>query len=755
MSNGENYYNNLSRSISKQSQYSDALENYEEVIRYSNANNIIEEKNSKKKLILFEDEDSFKIKKDKLYNFPEDNNEKDVLNLFKRKTNHINNTESENNLIINTNDLNNINDNLNINNINNEKYNEINSLEENLYSEHDNDESIKNNNSKLLLSEKNPNKEIKVTKLKKIEKDNKINFDFNLEPLDTVSINTDKDINKNKKSKKKIKKTFKKLLTFNKKSLDEKENGSVFQKKISSNIGLRFSHKFYKNKIRTRSIYDPNNILRKAVIMNGRKSINLNYSIKDESSIEQNIEFNEKQLSINNIKFNQIRIDELDTNHLKKFLRIIEVESERDDSHKNFFKTLIELQNFYIDNSSVWVIKLDKEGKYLAGGCKSGKIKIHEIIGYNYSGFKTVYEPHDIIDYLHFISETPYKTLEKHKADIIDLDWSPHFSNLLLSASLDHLVCLWDISKDQNCLIKVYEHNDIVTSVNFNPFFQNVFMSGCLEHFVHIWKFDLNEGLNLNNIDYNKVYISGIYNNYSLNRNEKNSLKDDKDVNISIGEIDKTNANLETQNKEDHLDYFNIQHKITAVAFFPDYPKIAVGSEKGKIFVYNAVPKISYSHNFYVAKKHFGVFHKGKKVTNIQFIDKNYALITTADSVIRYVHMNTGRIIRQYYGYSNEYSMTRAYADLADDAIIIGGEDGKCYVWKMYEQIREEKNKIYECFKPFAKETIECSIIAHEECYINYMQKILKLTNKILILNIIINGTSNGRLEILLNIKEE
>ena len=35
-----------------------------------------------------------------------------------------------------------------------------------------------------------------------------------------------------------------------------------------------------------------------------------------------------------------------------------------------------------------------------------------------------------------------------------------------------------------------------------------------------------------------------------------------------------------------------------------------------------------------------------------------------------------------------------------------------------------------------------------------YMQKILKLTNKILILNIIINGTSNGRLEILLNIKE-
>ena len=149
------------------------------------------------------------------------------------------------------------------------------------------------------------------------------------------------------------------------------------------------------------------------------------------------------------------------------------------------------------------------------------------------------------------------------------------------------------------------------------------------------------------------------------------------------------------------------------------------------------------------------IFHFGKKVTNIQFISKDYALVTTADSVIRYVHMNKGTIISEYRGYKNDYSMTRAHADLVDDVIIIGGEDSNCYVWKIYEEKRQEKNKIYESFKPFSKETIECSIIAHEKCYINYMQKMLKLTNKILVLNIIINGTSNGRLEILLNIKED
>ena len=117
--------------------------------------------------------------------------------------------------------------------------------------------------------------------------------------------------------------------------------------------------------------------------------------------------------------------------------------------------------------------------------------------------------------------------------------------------------------------------------------------------------------------------------------------------------------------------------------------------------------------------------------------------------------MNKGRIIAQYKGYKNDYSMTRAHADLVDDVIIIGGEDNNCYVWKIYEENSKEKNKIYESFKPFSKETVECSIIAHEKCYINYMQKLLKLTNKILVLNIIINGTSNGRLEILLNIKED
>ena len=46
-------------------------------------------------------------------------------------------------------------------------------------------------------------------------------------------------------------------------------------------------------------------------------------------------------------------------------------------------------------------------------------------------------------------------------------------------------------------------------------------------------------------------------------------------------------------------------------------------------------------------------------------------------------------------------------------------------------------------------------LIVPEKIYCNYMKKILKITNKLMIYSIIINATDKGRLEILLNIDEE
>ena len=42
--------------------------------------------------------------------------------------------------------------------------------------------------------------------------------------------------------------------------------------------------------------------------------------------------------------------------------------------------------------SSVWVNKLSPYSRYLAAGFKTGKIKIYEIIGYNYTHFQLRYK---------------------------------------------------------------------------------------------------------------------------------------------------------------------------------------------------------------------------------------------------------------------------------------------------------------------------------------------------------------------------
>ena len=145
MNNGENDYNSLTKSISKQSEYSDALDNYEDVIRYSNVNNTEEKKITNtiynKRKINFDDSSNDSkniniIKKNNSIYIPEDTNESDVLNLHKTKKNNSNfnnniNLRKESSQINEVNDdsitnlSNEIKDNLNINNIKNEKMNEM------------------------------------------------------------------------------------------------------------------------------------------------------------------------------------------------------------------------------------------------------------------------------------------------------------------------------------------------------------------------------------------------------------------------------------------------------------------------------------------------------------------------------------------------------------------------------------------------------------------------------------------------------
>ena len=101
------------------------------------------------------------------------------------------------------------------------------------------------------------------------------------------------------------------------------------------------------------------------------------------------------------------------------------------------------------------------------------------------------------------------------------------------------------------------------------------------------------------------------------------------------------------------MEYFNIEEKVTSVNFFPSGDLISIGTHNGKIIIYDLIPKISYNCSFTVRNK-LGINSSGKKVTNIEFVNRNSALITTSDSRIRYVNMTNGKLIYKYKGLVNE-----------------------------------------------------------------------------------------------------
>ena len=427
---------------------------------------------------------------------------------------------------------------------------------------------------------------------------------------------------------------------------------------------------------------------------------------------------NNSSLMINTIKFENIAEDILTVDDLKmKYnLRDIPVKRKEGFLYKNkYIYSLIELQIFNFGDCPIWVMKISHHGKYLAAGNKAGKIRIYELMGYDYDNYETSYNNKTIMNYLYLVNEKPIKELS-HKKDITDLCWSPFKYNLLLSSSVDNDVILWDVSKNKNCLIQKYKHDDYVTCVQFSPTDENIFITGCFDKYIRIYKIN----------DDNKV-------------NKKN--KNMKDISRTI---------------TDSFGFFNIADKITSLSFYPDGSQIAIGTINGKIHVYDLLSnKGRYSHNFN-CRNRVGKNSLGKKVTSINFINKKNAIISTCDSCVRLVSMDEGKNLSKYKGYVNENGMIRADIDLSNDIIISGSEDGYCYSWKMLAEDKDYlKNYNYECFKPFERDVVECCIIVNEECFTNYMKKVLRFTNKINILSIIINSTDNGKIEVLLNINEE
>ncbi|KAL0451156.1 UNVERIFIED_CONTAM: WD repeat-containing protein 44 [Sesamum latifolium] len=256
------------------------------------------------------------------------------------------------------------------------------------------------------------------------------------------------------------------------------------------------------------------------------------------------------------------------------------------------------------------------------------------------------------------LSEKPVCSFTGHTDEVLDLSWST--SQLLLSSSMDKTVRMWDMEK-KSCL-KTFAHNDFVTCIQFNPADEDYFISGSLDAKVRIW-----------NIPKRKV-----------------------------------------------VDWTDLPEMVTAASYTPDGQGAIIGSLQGTCRLYSIegsrldhkmdiqTKKKSQGKKFPTfqspAKKDPGLQAQAGKITGFQFTPWNPAevLITATDN--RLGIYNGPDLIQKFRGFRNTGSQIAATFSPDGKHVISASEDSQVYIWK----VEESKNP------PAGKKKSTVTVQAHE-----------------------------------------
>jgi len=275
----------------------------------------------------------------------------------------------------------------------------------------------------------------------------------------------------------------------------------------------------------------------------------------------------------------------------------------------------------------IWALSFSKNGKYLASGGQDRIVRVWIL----YSEVQDYMASPDAFDAKQNLMKKkkispvfrsyPYRYYRGHTSDILDLSWSK--TDFLISSSMDKTVRLWHV-KHNECL-RIFQHEDFVTSIRFHPKDDRYFLSGSLDSKIRLWS-----------IQEEKV----VYWN---------------DINDQL---------------------------ITSVGFSHDGSFAIAGTFKGDAIFYE-FEKLKYNTQIKVCNPKLE-----KKVTGIEPYPRmtsgpDSILFTTTDSRIRLFQLDDKSCSKEYKGLTNKSGQIKA--SFSDDGkyIICGSEDRQVYIWNV------------------------------------------------------------------------
>ena len=299
------------------------------------------------------------------------------------------------------------------------------------------------------------------------------------------------------------------------------------------------------------------------------------------------------------------------------------------------FGDLRAIQTLPAHEGAIWALRFSKNGEYFASAGQDRVVKVWKTLKKSKRRGDTLF------------ADNPVRSYKGHRGDILDLCWS--HTDWLLSSSMDKTVRLWYTTMEE-CL-RIFTHQDFVTSIVFNPVNDKFFMSGSLDGKIRLWNIP-----DLRVVDW-----------------------------VDIGEM------------------------VTSCAFSADGERSVVGTHKGSCHFYGTDGfKFEYLNQIQVknARSSKGV---GRKITGVDFKTfeneeplEERLLVTANDSRLRLYDSDLNpRVLCKYKGHVNQNAQIQASFSSDGEFLITGSEQPDVFIWRTHAM----KGTTACCSGPTVKQT--------------------------------------------------